>query len=163
MPFELRPYPAPTLRPAGDYLQKAWQRSVYPLAARLGVEIRLPEVSPQPYTQLAHEGLEFAKDHDRGNEYNSAVMRAFFQRSLDIGDPGVLAQLAGEAGLDTAAFAASLDQRQYAARVGELLRQAYQELRITGVPYFVIGTQALTGLQTREALEEAIDLAAREG
>jgi protein-disulfide isomerase len=68
-----------------------------------------------------------------------------------------------EAGLDAAAFAAALDRRQYAARVGELLRQAYEELRITGVPYFVIGSQALTGLQTREDLEEAIDLAAREG
>ena len=53
MPFELRPYSAPTLRPDGAYLQTAWQRSVYPLAERLGVEIKLPTVSPQPYTRLA--------------------------------------------------------------------------------------------------------------
>ena len=33
------------------------------MAARLGVEIRLPDVSPQPYTRLAFEGLEFAKDN----------------------------------------------------------------------------------------------------
>ena len=46
MPFELRPYPEPTLRPEGEYLRSAWERSVYPLAARLGVraEIGLTEV-----------------------------------------------------------------------------------------------------------------------
>src|SRR5262245_14687639 len=44
LPFELRPDPGPTLRPEGDYLQQAWSRSVYPLAARMGVPIRLPSV-----------------------------------------------------------------------------------------------------------------------
>jgi hypothetical protein len=42
MPFELRPVPHPTLRPEGDYLQRAWQQSVYPIARRMGVEIKLP-------------------------------------------------------------------------------------------------------------------------
>src|SRR5688572_853353 len=51
LPFELRPFPQPTLRPEGEYLQTAWRRSVYPLASRLGVEIRLPDVSPQPYSR----------------------------------------------------------------------------------------------------------------
>ena len=66
MPFELRPSPAPTLRPDGPYLQTAWKNSVYPLARRMGVEIRLPSVTPQPYTRLAFEGLEFAKKHGAG-------------------------------------------------------------------------------------------------
>ena len=100
MPFELRPYPTPTLRPEGEYLQSAWRNSVYPLAHRLGVEIRLPAVSPQPYTRLAFEGLEFAKDKGKGHEYNDRVMRAFFQESRDIGSPEVLAELASDAGLD---------------------------------------------------------------
>ena len=42
MPFELRPEPHPTLRPEGDYLQRAWQQSVYPLARQMGVPITLP-------------------------------------------------------------------------------------------------------------------------
>ena len=36
MPFELRPYPHPTLRPEGEYLQRAWSQSVYPLARQMG-------------------------------------------------------------------------------------------------------------------------------
>src|SRR5205807_5099896 len=84
MPFELRPAPTPTLKPEGDYLQQAWQRSIYPLAEKLGVEIKLPTVSPQPYTSLAFQGLEFAKDHGHADAYNDAVFRAFFQHSRDI-------------------------------------------------------------------------------
>src|SRR3954451_20746852 len=109
MPFELRPYPIPTLRADGQYLQNAWRKSVYPLAVRLGVEIRLPQVSPQPYTRRAFEGLEFAKDHGTGDTYNSEVMRAFFQRSEDIGDAGVLTNLARTVGLDADAFRSALE------------------------------------------------------
>ena len=157
MPFELRPYPTPTLRPEGSYLQQAWRNAVYPLAERMGVPIRLPAVSPQPYTRLAFEGLEFAKDHGAADEYNSGVMRAFFQRSEDIGDPEVLTRIASESGLQPDAFRSALDQRTYADRVARLLRHANEEVQVTGVPLFVIGNQRLSGVQSKAALESAID------
>ena len=157
MPFELRPHPAPTLRPEGSYLQTAWQNSVYPLAERMVVAIRLPSVSPQPYTRLAFEGLEFAKDHGAADEYNSGVMRAFFQQSQDIGDPEVLTRIASEAGLQPDAFRSALDQRIYADRVARLLRHANEEVQVTGVPLFVIGNQRLSGVQSKAALESVIE------
>ena len=153
MPFELRPHPTPTLRPEGSYLQRAWRDAVYPLAERMGVRIRLPEVSPQPYTRLAFEGLEFAKDHGAADEYNSGVMRAFFQRSEDIGDPAVLTSVASAAGLPPDAFRSALDQRTYSDRVALLLRHATEEVGVTGVPLFVIGNQRLSGVQSKTALE----------
>ena len=159
MPFELRPYPTPTLRPDGQYLQNAWRNSVYPLAAQLGVEIRLPQVSPQPYTRLAFEGLEFAKEHGRGDAYNSAVMRAFFQRSENIGDAEVLTKTAEEVGLDEGAFRQALEAGTYSQRLGELLRHAREDVRVTGVPLFLIGSARLSGVQTRATLEAAIDRA----
>lgn len=157
MPFELRPYPTPTLRPEGSYLQNAWRNSVYPMAARMGVEIRLPQVSPQPYTRLAFEGLEFAKEHGAGDQYNSAVMRAFFQRSEDIGDRAVLTDIASNAGLDAAAFQEALETRAFASQVERLLEHAYNDLGISGVPFFLVGTRQLYGVQSKEALEAAID------
>jgi predicted DsbA family dithiol-disulfide isomerase len=157
MPFELRPYPTRTLRPEDDYLQNAWRNSVYPLAARKGIDIRLPDVSPQPYTRLAFEGLEFAKSHALGNEYNSAVMRAFFQRSEDIGDPTVLTHIASDVGLDGTLFQQTLRNRTYAPEVEKLLRHAYEDVRVTGVPLFVIGKRQMHGLQSRQSLEAAID------
>src|SRR5690242_8984776 len=105
MPFELRPEPTPTLRPEGDYLQKAWEKNIYPMAERFGVEMRLPTVSPQPHTRLAHEGMLFARQHggdDKANAYNDAVFRGFFVDSKDIGDPDVLARIAESIGLDAA-------------------------------------------------------------
>ncbi len=159
MPFELRPYPTPTLRPEGAYLQNAWRQSVYPIARRMGVNIELPKVSPQPHTRLAFEGLEFAKDRDRGEEYNDRVMRAFFQESQDIGDPAVLTRLAAEVGLPADEFRRALDSHGYARRVEKLLRHAQAEMGITGVPLFVIGDQTLMGLQSRDALVSAIEQA----
>ena len=104
MPFELRPEPHPTLRPEGEYLQRAWSQSVYPLARRMGVPIVLPQVSPQPHTHLAFEGFQYAKEHGKANEYNHRVLEAFFREGQDIGDTDVLTKLAGEVGLDEQEF-----------------------------------------------------------
>ncbi len=156
MPFELRPEPHETLRPDGDYLRTAWERSVYPLARRMGVPIRLPQVSPQPHTHLAFEGYQFAKERGKGNEYNHRVLEAFFVEGRDIGDIDVLTELAGEVGLDRAAFAEALKTRKYREAHQHALRHAYEEAGVSGVPMFVIGDRVLAGLQSRETLEAAI-------
>jgi predicted DsbA family dithiol-disulfide isomerase len=158
MPFELRPEPEPTLRPEGEYLQRAWARSVYPLARRFGVPIALPPVSPQPHTDLAFEGYQFAKEHGGGDAYNRRVIRAFFQQGQDIGRADVLTRLAGEVGLDERQFREALDSRRYREAHRQALGHAARA-GITAVPTFVIGDQTLVGLQSREALEQAIDLA----
>ncbi|WP_119155135.1 DsbA family oxidoreductase [Caldimonas tepidiphila] len=159
MPFELRPYPTPTLRPEDEYLQTVWPRSVYPLAARHGVEIRLPSVSPQPHTGLAWEGYQFAREHGRGHAYNDRVLRAFFQEDRDIGDIEVLAQLAGEIGLDADAFRQALAERRYRDAHQRALGQA-REMGVTAVPTFVIEGQQFAGVQPREMLLRALRHAA---
>ncbi len=85
MPFELRPYPAETLKPEGDYLQSTWENSVYPMAEHFGVKIVLPRVSPQPYTHLAFEGYQYAKELGKGNVYNQRVLTAFFRKNKILG------------------------------------------------------------------------------
>ena len=165
MPFELRPEPQPTLRPEGEYLQRAWSQSVYPLARRMGVPIVLPPVSPQPHTHLAFEGYQYAREHGKGNEYNHRVLEAFFVEGRDIGDIGVLTKLAGEVGLDEQEFEDALRSRKYREAHRRALRHAYEEVGVSGVPLFVIGGRVLTGLQDRETLEAVIEeeLAAFEG
>src|SRR5207302_10524401 len=157
MPFELRPEPHPTLRPEGDYLQRAWQKSVYPIARQMGVPIKLPTVSPQPHSHLAFEGFQYAKEHGKGNEYNHCVLTAFFVESQDIGDITVLTKVAGEVGLDEKEFEEALRSRKYREAHQRALRHTYDEAGVTGVPMFVIGDQTLTGLQDRETLEAVIE------
>lgn len=156
MPFELRPEPAPTLRPEGDYLQRAWADSVYPTAQRMGVSIVLPKVSPQPHTHLAFEGFQFANEHGKGGEYTDRMFRAFFQQERDIGDPAVLTELAGEVGLDREAFHSALETRRYREAHRAALRHAVEEMGITSVPTFVIGRYILPGMVPQEMLERAI-------
>ncbi len=157
MPFELRPYPHETLRPEGEYLQKAWKERVLPLAERMGVTMQLPRVSPRPHTHLAHEGLQFAKEHGKANEYNHAVMVAFFQNSEDIANIDVLTRIAGSVGLDENEFRRALEQRRYRQTHQELLSEAYGQLAISAVPTFFIGHRRLQGLYPKEALEQVID------
>ena len=157
MPFELRPEPHPTLRPEGEYLQRAWTQSVYPLAGHMGVPIALSPVSPQPHTHLAFEGYQFAREHGKGDEYNHRVLEAVFVEGRDIGDIGVLTRLAGEVGLDEREFEEALRTRKYREAHRRALRHAYEEAGVSGVPMFVVGDRVLTGLQDRETLEAAVD------
>jgi predicted DsbA family dithiol-disulfide isomerase len=159
MPFELRPEPHPTLRPEGEYLQSAWSQSVYPLARRMGVPIVLPPVSPQPYTHLAFEGYQYAREHGKENEYNHRLLEAFFVEGRDIGDVGVLTGLAGEVGLDEKEFEEALRSGKYREAHRRALRHAYEEAGVSGVPLFVIGEHVLTGLQDRGTLEAVIEAA----
>src|SRR4051812_35838195 len=149
MPFELRPEPQPTLRPEGEYLQRAWSQSVYPLALRMGVPIVLPPVSPQPHTHLAFEGYQYAREQGKGNEYNHRLLEAFFDEGRDIGDVGVQVKLAGEVGLDEEGFEEALGSRKYREAHRRALRHAYEEAGVSGVPLFVIGRHPLSGVQDR--------------
>lgn len=159
MPFELRPYPTPTLRPEDCYLQTVWPQSVYPVAERFGVELRLPSVSPQPYTALAWQGYQFARTNDRGHAYNDLVLRAFFQEDQDIGRIEVLAQIALRAGLDPADFEGALREGRYRDAHEQALSMARAQ-GVNSVPAFRIGQRWLPGVQEARVLESALREAA---
>lgn len=156
MPFELRPEPTPTLKPEGDYLRTAWERSVYPLAQQMGVEIRLPSVSPQPYSRLAFEGSLYAEDHGKANEYHNAIFRAFFQQDRDIGQVNVLRGVAESVGLDEEKFSAALERRAYREEHARRLRHAVEEVGILSVPTTFIGDVPLAGVRSSAELETAL-------
>jgi predicted DsbA family dithiol-disulfide isomerase len=155
MPFELRPHPQPTLRPEGEYLQTAWKRSVYPLAAAMGVEIRLPAVSPQPYSRLAFEGLQFAMKHGSTAEYVDGVLRAFFQEGLDIGQPGVLQRVAQQVGLPDNDFVQALQQGTYSAAHATALKLA-ERSGVRAVPTIIAGNLRLEGMPDAAILRRTL-------
>lgn len=159
MPFELRPEPTPTLRPEGDYLRDIWSRVVYPMAERMGVAVRLPDVSPQPHTRLAFEGYQFAKEHHLADAYNDRMLRAFFEDGLDIGDLDVLEKLAAGLGLPATAYRAALESGRYAQAHRAALAEAAAH-RITAVPTILIEDIRIEGMPSQAALHEAINRAA---
>lgn len=129
--FELRPEPVPTLNPTGDYLQRAWSSSVYPLAERLGVTMKLPPV--QPRTRLAHQAAHWARTQGRFDDYHAAIFRAFFESGEDIDDLEVLVSLAASLEWDCTALRKALESSQFEKSVLEDEREAAR-LGVSGVP-----------------------------
>lgn len=155
LPFELRPHPTPTLRPEDDYLQTTWKKSVYPTAKGLGVDIRLPTISPQPYTRTAFVGMQWAADQGHANTYVEAVLRAFFQEDRDIGDVAVLKQIIGDLGLDADDFEVALVQPEYARRHDAALALA-RKIGVQAVPSVLIGDQLTSGMRDLDSLRAMI-------
>jgi predicted DsbA family dithiol-disulfide isomerase len=156
-PFELRPEPVPTLRPEDSYLPSVWRRSVYPLAASLGVPIRLPSISPQPRTAKAFELLAMAQDQGLDHPYSMRVLRAFFQEDRDIGDPELLIEIAAEVGFDPDKARQALESGAYAERHREAQRHAREDMEITSVPTIVVGKRVFRGTPILDELRQAID------
>lgn len=150
--FELRPDPVPTLDPDGEYLHTVWNRSVYPMAQRLGMRIQLPPV--QPRSRKAFEAVAFARDAGRFDAMHLALFRGFFEQGRDIGDSAELLSLAQESGLDGLALQAALDDGRYTQQVLQDERQA-QALGITGVPLILV-RRAGAPLETAVPLQGAV-------
>jgi predicted DsbA family dithiol-disulfide isomerase len=164
--FELRPDPVPSLDPAGEYLTRVWRDSVYPLAERLGMTMRLPPI--QPRSRRAHEAAKWAQtqnqlgEHDRSGvqnqfaAYNEALFRAFFERGEDISDIDVLLKLARDLNLDDASLRAALESKQFEPDVLADEQEA-AELGIHAIPAFVADRRfALSGVQPVTMLEEMV-------
>ena len=152
--FELRPEPVPTLDPQGEYLTRVWRDAVYPMAARLGITMRLPPV--QPRSRRAHEAAKWAHAEGRFADFNAALFRAIFERGEDIADPVVLSNLAAALELDAAALRRALDSREFEAAVLADERDA-EQLGVTGVPAFVAARRAIVfGVQPVAALRELV-------
>ncbi|MGE6257690.1 DsbA family oxidoreductase [Heyndrickxia sporothermodurans] len=158
MPFELRPSPYPKIDPwkEPDKLS-SWDLFILPTAKKLGVEMRLPHVSPHPYTYLAFEGYQYAKEQGKGNEFHHRVFTAFFQEEQNIEDVEVLTKLAGEVGLSETDFREALVTRKYREVHQEALNHAYEEAKIMAVPTLIIGDEVIQGLASKERLAKAID------
>ncbi len=155
--YELRPEPAPTLDPNGEYLQRVWNQSVYPLAERLGVTMKLPPV--QPRSRLAHESAHWARTKERFDDYNAAVFRAFFERGEDIGGMEVSIKLASDLNLDGGSLRRALASREFEESVIADEFEA-DEIGVSGVPAFVANrAAALSGVQTVENLRKLVEYA----
>ena len=153
MPFELRPYPTPTLKPEGEYLQEAWKHSVYPMAKSMGIFIRLPDVSPQPYTRLAFEGSLIAASQNKAKEYNHRMFTAFFQDGLDIGKQSILESCAADIGMDPDKFGLELTNGRFRLQCQEQLLYGRKHLQITSVPTFIINNEIrISGVVSKDSL-----------
>lgn len=160
--FELRPEPAPTLDPGGEYLRSTWARAVYPMARERGMRLRLPPV--QPRSRRAFEAALYAGSQQRFDAMHEGLFRAFFADGRDLADLDVLADVGAQAGLDPDAVREAVESGRFTSRVQEEQRQAH-ELGVGGVPALLAvpppqsGAKALlvTGAQPEEVVRQMIE------
>lgn len=155
--FELRPNTVPPLDPNAEYLQRVWEGSVYPLAQKLGVTMKLPPV--QPRTRRAHEAAHWARSIGRFDEYHSALLAAFFERGENIGDVDVLVALADSLGMPGGKLRRALAACEFEQHVIDDEELA-KHTDVGSVPAFIAnGRYGVIGVQPVEILRQLVDRA----
>jgi predicted DsbA family dithiol-disulfide isomerase len=130
------------------------------MAASYGMEF----VSTQRIynTRLAHEATEYARQHDKGNEFHKVVFRKVYAEGQDPSQWEVLGSAAEEVGLDPDEMQREVEAEKYMATVVDRVRWAYQ-IGITGVPTYVIDNRyAIVGAQPYEVFKGALEQITKE-
>ncbi|OLF81598.1 frnE protein [Maricaulis sp. W15] len=173
-PFQLDPTLAREGRPYKDYMRekfsgaeasgrwKAMRDHLEQAGPAAGIEFRFDDITMRPNTLNAHRLMRWAGGQGKTPEMAEALFAAFFNQGRDIGDTAVLAELAGQAGLDAAVTADLLatDRDEKAVWEEELF---YRKLGVSGVPTYIFnGRFAVSGAQEAAVLADAIRQAVKE-
>ena len=162
-PYELRRPPVPKTDPMHDEAKlKRFDEVLLPAAQKLGVEMKLPWISPHPYTTLTFQGFYFAKEAGKETEYNHRIFHAFYVEEKDIGELAVIEEVLTELNLDVAAFEKAVEEKTYMQILDEAKEYAKSQ-EVSSIPTFVIGNQRLTGIHTVEEFKQAIENATEIG
>ena len=125
-----------------------------------GVQFRFDRVRRTPSSVDAHRLVRWAARFGRADGVVEALFAAHFADGRDLGDPTVLAAVAGSCGLDPAAARAMLASDAELDGVHADNLRAHR-LGINGVPCFVVaGRHAIAGAQEPEVIERLLDVAA---
>ncbi len=168
-PFELNPD-----MPKGGLERREYRRSKFgslEVSDRLdaqvaekgraaGLNFRHDLMQWTPNTVDCHRLIRFAGVAGRQDAVVEAMFQAYFAEGRNIGDHGVMADIAESAGLDRSRAQAMLASDEGANEVHEDLIRA-NGMGITGVPTFMIGGQPIcSGAAPPEMLVRAIAEAA---
>jgi len=164
-PFQLNPDLPPEGVDRRSYLEDkfggpARAAQVYDRVRAAGASVDIPfafeRIERQPNTLDAHRMISWAQARGAADAVVDRLFRAYFLDGRAIGERGVLADIAGEAGLDREAARAMLAGDEGADTIRALDRRV-RELGVDGVPYFIFGDKvAVSGAQEPEVLRNAI-------
>ena len=128
--------------------------------AREGIDFRFDRIQTVPNTLTAHLVMYLAELEGKDqSQLADDLMGAFFTEGKDIGDPGVLAEIAGRHGLTANAIEDILDNDM--AKQVVLTREGQvRSSGIAGVPGFLLNRRLLlVGAQDPDSIVNAFDRA----
>ena len=112
-------------------------------------------------SRLAQELGKWADTQPGGEAIHDLLYRAYFVDGRNIGDVGVLLQIAAAAGLDQVAARTVLEERTFQGPVDDDWAISRQ-YGVTGVPTFVAGGYGVVGAQPYDVLETLVQKAMEE-
>jgi predicted DsbA family dithiol-disulfide isomerase len=130
-------------------------RRMMAVGTQENIPFALDRIQKTPNTFDAHRLVWWAGRINGQNAVVDGLFRAFFTQGRDIGDRAVLADLAGEAGLDRDAAAAFLKSGEGVSEV-RLEEEKARNLGVEAVPFFMIGGRfAVAGAHEPDSFLEA--------
>lgn len=124
-----------------------------------GLDFQTRPGARSPNTMAAHRLMYWAAQLDNADQTELAekLFVAHHVDCDDIGNPDVLARLAGEVGMDPAAVRDKLQTDADEEEVRAMMERARQ-MGVTGVPFFIVNERyAFSGAQPPEAIVELLD------
>ena len=127
------------------------------------VGIDFSQVSPIAANTLkAHRLLHLAKQFGKQDELKELLLKAHFEKGLNVADSNVLIDLGNAIGIDSEAVLKALNDDAIAYEVQQDILEA-QNIGVTGVPFFVLNNKyAVSGAQPSEVFIDAMKQAYNE-
>lgn len=166
-PFQLDPSLPPEGKERKQYMAAKFgsaervaeaHRRLTEAGREVGIAFDFDAIEVSPNTLDAHRVIHWAGE--AGPEVQTALVRRlfslYFEQGANIGDPAILADAAGDAGMDAGdvarRLAGDLDRDKVSSEVADASRMG-----VTGVPCFIINNQyAITGAQEPVVLASAL-------
>ena len=132
------------------------QRNIASMAAEEGIQFNWEQAN-SGNTLNAHRLIHLAQSKGLGNEAKEAFFYSYMTQGLAIGERETLEDVAARIGLNPVEVDDVLDSDAYADFVKFDQDVARDQLKVTGVPFFVFDQRvALAGAQPREVFEQVL-------
>ena len=164
--FEIHPDNPPEGKPVSElgYPPEQWQRMMANLEAMAAADGL--ELAPRSFTTNSHRALllaEAAKDLDGEifERLHKRLFTAYFAEQKNIGDEGVLREIAAEVGMPQEEVDRAFTDESYEQRLEQQQTRAAM-LGVRGVPGFLFGKYFVSGAVPVETLIAAAEYATGE-
>ncbi|WP_435113940.1 DsbA family oxidoreductase [Candidatus Pelagibacter bacterium nBUS_36] len=123
-------------------------------ANELGIDLNLDKIKKTPNTVLSHLLIILSEQFNLQNEVKEKIYQSYFIDGLDIGDIDVLVDIAKENNIAENIFKEFINEKNIQNVISKIL--VAKEKNISGVPFFEIGKDFISGAQSSIQLENTI-------
>ena len=122
-------------------------------AKEIGLSFNLEKINKTPNTVLSHLLILFAKENGKENDIKKDIYTSYFISGEDIGDREVLIKIAEKNNISKENFINYISKN---SQIISSYQKKAKEKNISGVPFFKIENQYVSGAQSAEYLRNFI-------